>query len=103
MHEADIRTKDKHLDYIRKSKQKLSFDDVDINTPKKGFPSMTDMVKRTLSCNSIDKMAIRSISDEMTSEEMDFKLEMKRKAKTKTGGLKRTKKADFDFGNSSDV
>lgn len=93
-------TKNLHENYIRKSKQKLSFDDVDLNIPKKGFPSMVDIIKRTASCNAIDKMAIQSTEP---SELDSADLSMGRKAKTKAGGLKRTKKAAFDIANTSDV
>ena len=87
-YEAESGKTERHKNYVKKSKQKLSFDDIDLNIPKKGFPSMNALMKAHLSCSDISSMQIHDVEKE---EFQKNEIEMERKAKNKGTGLKRVK------------
>ena len=92
-YEAESGKNERHKNYVKKSKQKLSFDDIDLNIPKKGFPSMNALMKAHLSCSDISSMQIHDVEKE---EFQKNEIEMERKAKTKSSGLKRVKWTSFE-------
>mmetsp|Transcript_32617 Transcript_32617/g.28872 ORF Transcript_32617/g.28872 Transcript_32617/m.28872 type:complete len:149 (+) Transcript_32617:1224-1670(+) len=96
---AGSEKKESHRDYITQSKQKLSFDTIDLKTPKRGFESMTGIFKKNFSHSDVaDLYAMSRINNNEEVKAED--LTMTDRSKTKAVGLKRTPKYSFRGGKA---